>query len=256
MQKAIEFWERWQFPHCVGAVDGKHVRIVCPANSGSLYFNYKQFFSIVLLAVVDARYKFLAVDIGSYGKEGDSGIFVKSTMGKQIYSNRFCFPPENVVQGTQTNLPYVIVGDEAFRLHPNIMKPYNRIQARESFDKSVFNYRLSRARRVSENAFGLLCQTFRVFFTPLAVKQSTADLLIMATVCLHNLLREDFDDTRKRIAELGPDIADGQERRNMVPLIRGGGFANAEGFAVRDKFKDFFMTEGRIPWQDNQVLRT
>lgn len=76
----------------------------------------------------------------------------------------------------QTSLPYVIVGDEAFRLHPSIMKPFNINQAREDFEKAVFNYRLSRARRVSENAFGLLCQTFTVFFTPITLKPSTVDL--------------------------------------------------------------------------------
>lgn len=93
--RAKEFWEQWNFPNCVGAIDGKHVRIVCPSKSGSLYFNYKEYFSIVLLAIVDANYKFLAVDIGSYGKEGDSGIFSKSIMGQKIYQGTFGFPSDN-----------------------------------------------------------------------------------------------------------------------------------------------------------------
>lgn len=69
-----EYYEQWQFPNCCGAIDGKHVRIRNPAHAGSSYFNYKEFNSIVLMAIVDANYKFIAVDVGSFGRECDSGI--------------------------------------------------------------------------------------------------------------------------------------------------------------------------------------
>jgi len=76
-----EFSYKWNFPNYISAIDGKHVRIRSPSKSGSLFHNYKDFYSIVLLAMVDANYKFIVVDIGSFGKEGDSGIFLKSNMG-------------------------------------------------------------------------------------------------------------------------------------------------------------------------------
>ncbi|RCN25129.1 hypothetical protein ANCCAN_29160 [Ancylostoma caninum] len=58
------FRTKWDYPAAVGALDGKHVEIVCPPNSGSLFYNYKNFHSIVLLALVDANYSCLLYDLG------------------------------------------------------------------------------------------------------------------------------------------------------------------------------------------------
>nr|XP_022908546.1 uncharacterized protein LOC111419893 [Onthophagus taurus] len=192
-QKAEEFWNRWNFPNVIAGIDGKHVRVMAPDNSGSLFFNYKNYFSIVLLALVDANYKFLYVDIGSYGKEGDAGIFAKSKIGKQIYGDKFNFPlPALLPRSKNTILPYVILGDDAFKLDKHVMKPYPKKQIFEDPKKTIFNYRLSRARRVTENAFGIHCHVFRIFFSPINVKPNTVDLIVLTCCCLRNMLRTEY----------------------------------------------------------------
>lgn len=75
---ATDFWTRWQFPNCMGCLDGKHIRIKRPSKSGSMYYCYKNFFSIGLLALTDANYKFIMVNVGSYGKDSDAGVFEKT----------------------------------------------------------------------------------------------------------------------------------------------------------------------------------
>ena len=69
------FEERWNMPHALGAIDRNHIRIRKPANSGSAYFNYKKFFSILLFALVDANLAFRYVEIGEPGRSSDATIF-------------------------------------------------------------------------------------------------------------------------------------------------------------------------------------
>ena len=80
-EMARRFEARWNFPNCIGAIDGKHVQMYSPRNSRSLFFNYKKHFSIVLLALVDADYRFRYVQVGDYGRNSDGGIFKNSALG-------------------------------------------------------------------------------------------------------------------------------------------------------------------------------
>lgn len=134
-------FRRWNFPNCIGALDGKHIRIVCPPNSASLHYNYKHFFSVVLLAIVDGKMRFNAIDVGAYGREGDAGIFQRSNFGKAISSGNFNIPQPSEIPGTNIVVPHVILGDSAFALTENMMVPFSQRQAAEDVSKSIFNYR-------------------------------------------------------------------------------------------------------------------
>lgn len=162
------------------------------------------------------------------------------------------FQKKKKLPGSDRVLPHVILGDEAFRLHPNIMKPYTQQSARQHKSKAVFNYRLSRARRVTENAFGLLSQVFRVFYQPINLDSTTCDDLILVACCLHNLLRDAYLEENGRAFFEEPDSSTTLQTNNLIPMTRGSGFTSAEGFLVRDSFKDFFNNEGSVSWQEDK----
>jgi len=89
---AQDFEDKCNFPHCIVALDGKHISTLPTPNSGSLYFNYKHHFSIVLLALVDANYKFLYVDISCCGRLCDGGVSNNSSIAELLASNSLHIP--------------------------------------------------------------------------------------------------------------------------------------------------------------------
>lgn len=228
---AEDYFIRWQYPLCCGAIDGKHIRIKCPKGSGSLFFNYKEYFSTVLLALVDAQYKFIAVDIGSYGREGDAGIFLKSNLGKRILAEQYNLPAPARIPETDLFQQHVILGDEAFALHINVMKPYCKNLSLHDKKHAIYNYRHSRARRTSENAFGIMASSFRIFFTPIAVKPETVDLVVTAACILHNLMRDSKLKAPQQTHFNDVDIPLPNE--NLIPLARANHGRNNERFVYK-----------------------
>ncbi|KAI2661038.1 Protein ALP1-like [Labeo rohita] len=81
---AEDFQKLWNFSNCAGAIDGKHITIQAVANSDSQFHNYKGSFSVVLLAVVDARYHLRIIDMGAYGKSSDGGTLSSSNFGQAL----------------------------------------------------------------------------------------------------------------------------------------------------------------------------
>lgn len=109
----LGFRTKWNFPGCLGAIDGKHVNIKAPANCGSNFFNYKGCNSIVLLALVDDNYCFSYIDVGCNGRSSDGSIFASSSLIKMFENRSHNMPQDGV-----------IVGDEAFALKTYLMRPY------------------------------------------------------------------------------------------------------------------------------------
>ena len=183
---ADEFESRWNFPHAIGAIDGKHVVMFAPANQGSSYFNYKKTHSIVLMAACDAKYKFTLVDIGDSGRQSDGSVYANSHLGYAIENNLLGIPTDSKFTNGDRVLPYVFVADDAFGLKRHMMKPYP--SGNLDVPKQIFNYRLSRARRVIENAFGILASRFRVFHKPIIAQVHKVIAITKAAVALHNFL--------------------------------------------------------------------
>jgi len=90
-----EFETRYNFPHCSGAMDGKHFVLQAPFNSGSEFFNYKSSFSIVLFALIDASYNFLFVDCGCQGRISDGGVFKNSELFKNMENQSLYLAEQN-----------------------------------------------------------------------------------------------------------------------------------------------------------------
>ena len=97
----------------VGVLDGNHIRIQCPAGNVTKFHNYKAFFSLVLLAVCDARYCFTLTDIGQNKSNIDTGVLKNSKLGKQFESGAIDLPPPRTANGSSFGqLSHFLVGDE------------------------------------------------------------------------------------------------------------------------------------------------
>jgi hypothetical protein len=184
---ADKFEQRWNVPHACGALDGKHVAIRKPPSSGSLFHNYKGFYSVVLMGLVDADYKFLWIDVGGDGYMSDAQIYNDSELKELLADGAIGLPAPDRLPGDDQDTPYFLLADDAFALRTYLMKPYAARYL--SKEQRIFNYRISRGRRVVENAFGILAQRWQVLLGTMQQEPETARLIVEACVCLHNLMR-------------------------------------------------------------------
>lgn len=256
---AEDFKKRWNVPHACGAIDGKHVAMRCPPNTGTLYHNYKGFFSVVLLALVDANYKFLWADVGGLGSMSDCQIFNESELKQCLDESSIYFPDPEPLPNDDTDTPYFFLGDDAFGLRTYMMKPYSVKGLNKK--QRIFNYRISRGRRVVENAFGILAQRFQLLLTTMQLLPAAVQDVLEACICLHNLMRDRYpalQDAALDQEDGNHNLIPGEWRQeaNMheVEHIVGPNRDTRAGKRQREYLRLYFSSAaGSVPWQDRMI---
>lgn len=254
-QKAQRFGDLWDYPFAVGAIDGKHIALVNPHGSGSMFYNYKGFPSIVLMALSDADSCFTLVDCGQYGRVSDAGVFQNSVIFDLLDRDQLNMPKEYFkISTSNEQIPFVIVGDEAFPLKTYLMRPFAARTLNE--DRRIYNYRHSRARRSVECAFGIMAKKFEVFQRPIRLKPSKAVVVTNASTVLHNYIRRRDGRTVDHTSSIQYDIfqTPSDAFNNLQPL-HGTRFAN-DAIGLRDAITEFFCDpHGSVEWQYQHVFR-
>ena len=252
------FSQKWNYHNCLGALDGKHIGMKKPDQGGSVYYNYKKFNSIILMGLVDANYKFLYVDVGAEGSAGNAGTWDRCGMNHAIAAGEAGIPDATPIPNDDKPIPYHIIGDDAFPMKTWLMKPYSHRTQDEK--ERIYSYRLSRARRVVENAFGIMTMRFRIFASNMLQQTKNVKLITLAGCVLHNLLLDRYPPQRQVLDHEDADnnVVPGSWR-DHVPE-----FANLPPHQVRNFTRDcknmrnylaqyYSSPAGAVPWQDRMI---
>lgn len=240
------YFRRWKFPNCVGSIDGKHCQIICPADSGSHYFNYLKYFSIVLQGVADADKKFITIEVGARGKQSDGGTFSSSALFHLLESSQFNMPPDKELPGTAIKVPHVLIGDAAYPLKTYLMRPFpsrNLTPIQENF-----NRRLSTARKCIECAFGILRAKWRILGKDIELAPEKAANIVKCACILHNIVRErDGNSDLDYFQEMLRYFPENQREAEALPhheITHGGarrGTTRAK--EIRETFANYFLDQ-------------
>lgn len=270
LEIAKAFEESWNMPHVIGAIDGKHIRMQCPKFSGTQYYNYKGFFSLVLMAVCDANYCFTMFDVGQFGSNNDSGVLASSSMGVAFENGSLKVPDCAEINEDTGKVPYYLVGDEIFPLKTWLMRPYPGTALVNDEEKKIYNYRQSRARRVIENAFGILSARWRIFHKPIIATVENVEIYTLCCLALHNYLRQtdnamytpqgfvdvESKDGKIKQGEWRAEKANRNGALQKINPVRGSRYSK-DALEMRETLKTYVNSEnGSVPWQTRYVRRT
>lgn len=194
------------------------------------------------------------------GSEGDSNVFSRTDLGKLIKTDdpNLRLPPNALVN--QERLPYFFIADDAFPLIKRILKPYkpNRGQTLPK-EEIIFNYRLSRAWRCVENAFGILVSKWACIGKRFHSKPENVQIIVAACCLLHNFMMNQQPNTyippqyRDRRGPRGEFVAGtwrNNSQSNLVSMNHCTYPPSKEGERIRNLLKDFVNTAGSLPFQE------
>lgn len=151
------------------------------------------------MAIVNANFEFLMVDVGQNGRVSDGGVFSNTTFAKLLAEGNLHIPENRVVVPGEECLPFVFVADDAFPLKENILKPYSGYHL--SRQQEIFNKKLSSARVKVENVFGILANRFQILTKPINLCPEKATMIVLACCYLHNFLRQEDTENTINITE-------------------------------------------------------
>lgn len=216
------------------------------------------------MGIADANYKFLYVDIGGYGSEGDAAYFGNSVLGKKILEDTDNNFPEDVHIGAE-KIPFYFVADGAFPFTERIMKPITTRRP-TTHEERIFNYRLSRARRVVENSFGILSSKWQCLSRCMFCGPNRAQKIVAACVVLHNLMLSESRDSYcpSTYADQYDDhgkIIEGEWRKNHIEIFHP--LSNNTGRRIisdkAEQIRDYLLKyvnskQGCLSWQKKSIF--
>jgi hypothetical protein len=209
------------------------------------------------MAVVDAHYRFLYVCMGAQGSANDAAVYGESKFAEAISkpSNPLSIPPARYLPDNTTLTPMMFVADEAYPLQPYLMKPFSARGM--SASERIFNYRLSRARRVVENAFGILVNRLRILRENMQLQPDCVCEVVLACCALHNFLRCKVGESQAERAEISADTYS----NDYIGYVRHepryvGASYNAAAKVVRDALSTYSTLLDQVRFHGNGNMPT
>jgi len=201
---------------------------------------------------VDANLKFVAVDAGAYDKQNDGGVFRNSALYQSLETRSLLLPEDTVLPLSELTVPHIFVGDVAYPLTTYIMKPYSR----RILDRStaIFNYRMSRARRVVECAFGICVSKRRILDKTIETKVETSVEIVKCIALLHNIIID-----AEGLHNFPSKDCDSLDAYGGTQFKKCRMHNSVTAFAKQTQylFCDFFHSPaGSVPWQEMKLLET